>query len=109
VQNLSSKCGFRENCLGESPLIAGRKGVRGHCASCRACLFSGLCDIQCKICIYTLVGHVEFLENRHREGRAAVVGVNGLTYTICPETVQQFESKERLGKLCVRRCGEGEL
>ena len=47
----------------------------------------------------------EFRENRHREGRAFVMGVMKLHSRVHRETVWRSDNKERLGKAYVLRHG----
>jgi hypothetical protein len=47
----------------------------------------------------------DFRENRRREGRTFSMGVREITFTLLPQKYMTFESKERLGKVCVLRHG----
>jgi hypothetical protein len=49
----------------------------------------------------TLLSTCEFSENWHRKGRTFLMGVNEVTFSGVSWARMTFESKERLGKVCV--------
>ena len=64
------------------------------------CMGFGIRDLHA-----TLLRTCEFSEKWHRKGTAFLMGVNEITFTGVLWARMTFESKERLGKVCVWRHG----